>query len=125
MTVRTALEDYLRHDEQRHKASYQVDCRRMLDAELAKLADKPVADLDGERVLKWFREQVSGSGSRRGRVLRAVLRHADRVHDVRSPNGKVATEIIGDQRLPRANRRKPRSPSHATGCIRLDRCPEP
>lgn len=108
LTVRAALEDYLKVHDQRHKPSYQADCRRMLDAELAKLADRSVADLDGEQVLRWFKGQASVAvAAKAARVLRAVLRHADKRHGVRGRDGKVATEIIGDLRMwPKAERRR-------------------
>ena len=107
LTVRAALEDYLDVHATRHKESYQADCRRMLDAELKSLADKSIAQLDGEQVLKWFRERASTAvAAKGGRVLRAVLRHAAKRHNVRGRDGRVSTEIISDLRMwPKANRK--------------------
>jgi integrase len=100
MTVRSILEEYLRLHAQRHKAAYQRDLRRMINAELKPLADKAVTSIDGGTVVEWHRKFASRAvADKAGRVLRAVLRFAAGHHDLRGPDGKVASEALGTLRL--------------------------
>ncbi len=100
LTLRSVLEEYLRLHARRHKPSYQADLRRMIDAELRPLADKAVAAVDGGAVVEWHRKFASRAvADKAGRVLRALLRYAAGHHDLRGPDGKVASEPLGTLRL--------------------------
>ncbi len=100
MTVRSILEEYLRLHSRRHKAAYQRDLRRMINAELKPLADKAVTSIDGGAVVEWHRKFASRPvADKAGRVLRALLRFAAGHHDLRGPDGKVASEALGTLRL--------------------------
>ena len=109
LTVRSILEEYLHLHARRHKASYQADVRRMLGYELKPLADKAVNSIAGMAVVEWHRKFASRAvADKAGRVLRALLKFADGHHDLRGPDGRVATDALRTLRLwTKPKRKKP------------------
>ena len=100
MTLRAILEEYLHLHARRHKPAYQAALRRMIDAELKPLADKAVNSIDGSMVVEWHRKFASRtSADKAGRMMRALLKFADGQHDLRGPDGKVATDVLRTLRL--------------------------
>src|SRR5262249_40764112 len=99
-TLRQILDEYLALHARRHKHAYQRDLRRMIDAELKPLADKAVAQIGGADIVDWHRRFSSRAvADKAGRSLKAILRYASSHHDLRGPDGKVATDALSTLRL--------------------------
>src|SRR5262245_59929304 len=76
-TLSEIAEEYIDLHRHRLKASYRDDIAHLIRRELAPLADRPVVEIDGPRVVNWHQSFKSRAlADRARRVLRALLRYA-------------------------------------------------